>query len=351
MKICNIQDIKEEVVLARDIITDDYQILLSKDTILKVEYIDRLIEMNIKEVYIKEDKNVEIVKMVLMKEELEQSFKSSIQTILEKHIYQNSEELSLIGKTADHIISSILQEEEVIEKVYDIKERNADIYDHSINLCSLATLTALKLGLSNEIVHDIGVACLLHDLGLRYVTIHYENQNIDQLQDFEYAEYKKHPVYGYTALSKESWISEKSKNMILMHHEHIDGSGYPLKSTDIPFEVKIITVCDVFDEMICGVGHERSKVHEAIEYLKVFKGKKYDESVVNIFLSFTAVYPVGTKIITSNGDFGVIMKQNKGFSDRPIIKIIKDKDGKQIGKDYIIDLLKENSVFIKEVVN
>ena len=88
--------------------------------------------------------------------------------------------------TADGIISKILEEDDVIERIYDIKERSSDIYEHSISLCSLATLTALKLNLSKERVHDIAIGSLLHDLGLRYMTISYQNQNIDSLSPVSY---------------------------------------------------------------------------------------------------------------------------------------------------------------------
>ena len=57
-------------------------------------------------------------------------------------------------------------------------------------------MVALKLGLDKERVHDIGVGCLLHDLGLRYMMIEYEDQDIESLSSKELVEYKKHPVYA-----------------------------------------------------------------------------------------------------------------------------------------------------------
>ena len=89
------------------------------------------------------------------------------------------------------------------------------------------------------------------------------------LNQKELIEYKKHPVYGYTALKNENWISKKSKEMILCHHERIDGSGYPLHATNISIDTKIINVCDTFDEYICGIGRRKMKIHEAVEYMKV----------------------------------------------------------------------------------
>lgn len=351
MKIYKIEDITNEEVLAKDVLTDDYQILLARGTVLKREYIDKLLELDIREVYVNEVVQIDATKMVLLKEEMEKFFKNKIQSILEKHIYQNNEELAILSKVADKIILNILDEEKVLEKVYDIKERNADIYEHCISLCTLSILTSLKMGLEIDVVHDIGVACLLHDLGLRYLVINYKDQNLQELSDYEYSEYKKHPIYAYSVLKDETWISDRCKNIVLMHHEHLDGSGYPLRVKEIPIEVKIVCVCDVFDEMICGIGCIRTKVYEAIEYLKIYKGLFYDTSVIDIFLQFTAVYPVGTKVITNSGFVGIVVKQNREFSERPVLRMIVDKNGNSIEEEQIIDLLKQHSVFIQEVIN
>ena len=259
MRLCRVDDLTGTEILAKDAMAQGYKILLSAGTPLKPEYIEKLKELNVRNVYIK-DETPDTKEVVILKEEVEESFRSKVKNILEKHTYSHNENLMELCQTADYIITNILQEEEVVEKIYDIKERNSDIYEHSINLCSLATIVALKMGLPQETVHDIGVSSLLHELGLRYLAIPYENQNLDELTEMECAEYKKHPIYGYSTLRDENWISEASKNMILYHHERLDGSGYPLKTTDISQECRIIEICDAFDEMICGIGCERMKV-------------------------------------------------------------------------------------------
>ena len=347
MRLCKVEDLIGTEILAKDAMTLEYKILLSAGTPLKPEYIEKLKELNVREVYIKESAP-DTKEVVILKEEVEESFRSKVKSILEKHTYSHNENLMELCQTADTIITNILEEEEVVEKIYDIKERSSDIYEHSINLCGLATIVALKMGVPQEMVHDIGVSCLLHDLGLRYLQVSYENQNLDKLSELEYVEYKKHPVYGYSALRDENWISETSKNMILYHHERIDGTGYPLKATDIPLECRIIQVCDVFDEMICGIGCKRVKVYEAIEYLKNFKNIKFDGRIVDIFLEFTAVYPAGTYIQTNEGEIGIVLRQNKQFPGRPVIRVIQDKNGKTV--DIIKDLLEVNNIYIKEVI-
>ena len=210
--------------------------------------------------------------------------------------------------------------------------------------------TAIKLGLSSKSVHDIGVACLLHDIGLRYQTFDYSDRELEELPAYEISEFKKHPIYGYTAVKEEDWLTEASKDIILLHHERLNGSGYPLKSRNTSQECRIVSVCDAFDEMICGIGCKRIKVHEAVEYLKIYKGIKFDAKVVDVFLNFTAVYPVGTHVLTSEGEIGVVVGQNRDFQDRPILRIIRDKDGGKIKREVIKDLVKVKNLFIEKVV-
>lgn len=351
MKLVKIENLKGGEILARPIITSDYKILLSEETALRPEYIEKIKELDISEVYIKDKNQVHMEEVVLLKSEIEESFKQKVKSILERHTYYNSGELSALCETADGIINNILDEDEVVERIYDIKERSADIYEHSINLCSLATITALKLKIAKDRVHDIGVGCLIHDLGLRYLTIPYEDQDISTLSKYELNEYMKHPVYGYSAVKDESWLSNTAKNIVLYHHEKLDGSGYPLHAKEIPYEVGIVSVCDVFDEMICGIGCQRVKVYEAVEYLKTFRSVYYYPEIVDALLEFTAVYPAGSMVQLSDGSMGKVVRQNQDFPDRPVILLAKDSKGNLIPRGREIDLVKVNNLFIeKELV-
>lgn len=348
MKRCKVDDLTGTEILAKDVITPEYQVLLSVGTPLKQEYIDKLRELDIKEVYIKSDEP-HTKTVVILREEVEESFKSKVRSILEKHTYSHNEKLEELCQMADHIITNILEEHKVVEQIYDIKERGSDIYEHSINICSLATIVALRMELPQKTVHDIGVSCLLHDLGLRYMTIDYADRDPEEMSESEYAEYKKHPIYGYSALRGENWISNESKNMILYHHERIDGSGYPLKATDISKECRIVQICDAFDEMICGIGCKSVKIHKAVEYLQKYKDVKFDGRIVNIFLEFIAVYPAGSRVRTSEGEVGVVLYQNGEFPDRPMLRIIKDKDGTNV--DRVMDLAEIDNISIEMVLD
>ena len=107
-------------------------------------------------------------------------------------------------------------------------------------------------------------------------------------------------------------------------------------------------VCDAFDEMICGIAQRRSKVYEAVEYLKSFKNVKYNGKIVDAFLSFIAVYPAGSHVLTSDGEEAIVVSQNKDFQDRPVIRIIRDKNGQKLKEEKILDLVKVLNVYIEK---
>lgn len=337
-------------VLARDIINGDYQVILPKGAIIRRNYIRKLSELGVTEVYVKTE-DPAVGEMAILKDETEEAIRRTVKDILERHTYHNNQELAELGDAADDIIDTILEEKQVVNKVFDIKERSADIYEHSISICSTAILTALKLGTEREKIHDIGVGCLLHDIGLRYMAIDYNNQDLGTLNKQEQAEYKKHPIYGYSSLKDETWISELTKAIILYHHERMDGSGFPLHTKDIPFECRIVNVCDKFDEMICGIGCKRVKVYEAVEYIKSFKNLLFDGKIVDVFLGFTAVYPVGTYVLTNEGELAVVVSQNRDFAERPVIKILKDGEGHDVEGTVIKDLVKIHNIFIEKALD
>ena len=124
----------------------------------------------------------------------------------------------------------------------------------------LSIAVARKLKLSEEVIKTIALGCLLHDLGLRYITVPYINYAPEKSTVTEAFEFKKHSILAYTALEREQWLNEISKKMILSHHEKKNGSGFPLRQKTKEVECNILQVCDVFDCMVSGMECKRSSV-------------------------------------------------------------------------------------------
>ena len=68
-------------------------------------------------------------------------------------------------------------------------------------------------------------------------------------------------------------------------------------------------------------------------------------------MDFTAVYPSGSKVYTNEQETAIVIRQNKGFPERPVLQIVMDKTGKTVEENIIKDLLEYNNVFIESVLN
>ena len=90
--------------------------------------------------------------------------------------------------------------------------------------------------------------------------------------------------------------------------------------------------------------------HEAVEYLMGGAGTLFSLKVVEAFVRHVAIYPVGVMVRLNTGEKGVIAKINKPLLARPVIKIIYDKDGNLLEKPKVIDLSKEFTLSIVEVL-
>jgi len=350
MRLINIDQITGNEILAKSILTPDYNELLSEGTLMKRSYVPRLAEIGVKEIFIK-DNELDAQTRLILKEDVNKKCRQKVQDIISKHMYNSKQDMTEIAEAAESIIVNISNDGNVLKQIYDIKERSADLYEHCTSTCTIAILVGLKLNLSNDQIRELGIGCLLHDLGLRYVTMDYVDKDMGDASLRDKDEYYKHPIYGYTAVQYEEWLSKTSKEIILMHHETIDGEGYPLHTKDAMITTRIASACDYFDESICGIGRERKKVYEAVEYLKAYRGVKFDSSVIDALLDFIAVYPSGNKVRISTGEIAVVIRQNKGFPERPVLQLIADRRGRMVEGVLVRDLLEYTNIFIEEVLN
>lgn len=350
MRSVKVSELKGGEYLARSVETKEGKMLLYGGTCVRTAQINQLVENGVKEVQIFEENIKQKKTKELIRQEIHNDCKSKIKNILNNYVCREDESLQEITETANEIIEEIFEREELAEKVFDIKERNADIYDHSTTVSALSVITAIKMNVDRTLVYSIGVGSLLHDMGLKYTSVEYNNVDIQNFTPENLFEFKKHTIYGFSSVEKEKWMSSSSKKIILFHHERINGTGYPLKQKNPPIEVKIVSVCDAFDDKICGIGCERVHVSEAIDYLSKYKDIYFDGKVVDVFMEFVAKYPVGTKVITNIGDMAVVIEQNDHFTDRPVIRLISDKDGNAYSSEVLLNLAEKRSISIEKVV-
>ena len=174
-----------------------------------------------------------------------------------------------------------------------------------------------------------------------------------KLTEEEFLEIKNHPIYGKEILVKNMYISDVVIDAVEQHHEKIDGSGYPygLKGNQISKFGKVVCICDVYD----AVSNDRSyrkkfSPNEAYELILGGSGSMFDEKIVMKFKETFAIYPLGSCVRLSNEVEGYVVRQNKGFPDRPVIRVLYDSETREPVQFYEIDLLEHLDIVIESIV-
>jgi putative nucleotidyltransferase with HDIG domain len=199
---------------------------------------------------------------------------NNIRIIAEDNMYQQKvyEKPSNRRKTVDAVLGTLFEKDTLSEQ-------------HSRNVANYSKKLAQAAGLNQSMINQTETAALLHDVGKIIIdTAILTSPNRLSLE--EYNEIKKHPEIGYRILNNVPEL-QKIAEIILCHHERIDGKGYPryLKGDKIPYISKIISICDAYDAMV-NKRYYRSPIgkNEAFAELKRNAGTQFDSELVDIFI-------------------------------------------------------------------
>ena len=165
-----------------------------------------------------------------------------------------------------------------------IAKRDSDTGDHNYRVTYYSIKIAQKLNLSNEQIRSLIKGAFLHDIGKIAI-----NDAIllkpAKLTDDEFEIMKTHTIKGVEIVQNNPWL-EDAKEVILYHHEKVDGSGYPngLKADDIPYNARIFAVADVFDALTSKRPYKKPfSLEQSLNIIKKDTRTHFDKDVVKAF--------------------------------------------------------------------
>lgn len=199
-------------------------------------------------------------------------------------------------------------------------------YKHSVNVAVLSVLTGIGIGLKKPMLKELAAAGLLHDIGK--VNIPLETlEKAGPLTEEEYELIKKHSEFGYEKIKDDITISSKTKMGVFMHHENVDGTGYPmgLRGDQIYMFAKIIHIADVYDAITSERTYKKAQSpNEAVEFLMKNAGNMFQPEYVKAFITYIPVYPKGRNVILSDGNVAVIVENRQHNTLYPVIRLLSD---------------------------
>jgi diguanylate cyclase (GGDEF)-like protein/putative nucleotidyltransferase with HDIG domain len=167
-----------------------------------------------------------------------------------------------------------------------IEAKDGSTAGHLQRVKLYATRLGEQLGCSEEEIRTLKLAAVLHDVGKVGVP-DYILKKPSRLTEHEFDEISHHVAIGAEIVSAMQF-PEPVEQIVLSHHEHWDGSGYPrrLFGPEIPRLARILTVVDCFDALISERPYRRAlSIEEAVELMGEQRGKIFDPSILDTFLT------------------------------------------------------------------
>ncbi|MDD4504474.1 MAG: HD-GYP domain-containing protein [Clostridiaceae bacterium] len=359
MKVMNLPAgiLKPGMTIHEDIFNSLGVLILNKDTILDQWQIEKIHTNNVDKVRIKLTENDGLY-AAEEEDEIKSIYDSKkIINFREKYAAKVDEVTHIIkeigrGAAVDvqsvcqisrHIIKEFSTVSDVINYLHLARPLDDYTYSHSLNVSLMSIIIAKWLKLSKEETDEIATSGLLHDIGKTRIS---EKLLLKpgKLTVEEFDEIKKHTVLGYMMMDNIKDATINMKYSVLMHHEKIDGSGYPIGVYDdkIPLFPKIIAIADIYDAMTSNRSYRnRMCPFEVIKNFEMQTFGKLDTRVLTVFLKNIANSYINDFVELNTGEICEIVFINSNRIWQPIVRF---------GSEFI-DLSRDNdNRFIKAIV-
>ena len=156
---------------------------------------------------------------------------------------------------------------------------------HSERVARISVAIGRRMNLPADELEELRISALLHDIGKIAVDDSILKKP-SALTDAEFEIMKTHPMRGYKIMSQIPAMEPYLPGMY-MHHEMVNGQGYPQGLTDkeIPLQAKIVSVADTFDAMTIDRPYSKGmELQPALERLRSFVGTRYQSDVVEALI-------------------------------------------------------------------
>jgi putative nucleotidyltransferase with HDIG domain len=182
---------------------------------------------------------------------------------------------------------------------------------HAMNVAVISLLMGRTFGMSESEMLDLGVGAMLHDIGKLALPDRLRHRD-DHFTQAENAQYMEHVPHGVN-MARRMGLTPGAALIIGQHHEHADGSGFPLRinSDRMSPGSRIVALVNRYDNL-CNP-HVASKAltpHEALSLLFAQGKTKFDTAILGAFIKMMGVYPPGSTVQLTDDRYALVMSVN-----------------------------------------
>jgi len=246
----------------------------------------------------------------------------------------------IVSAMAEELTDSLDKNSSALACLTRIRAKDTYLLEHSVNVGILLGLFARSMKVERKIVAELVTGGLLHDIGKIIVPDEVLNKP-GKLESEEWVEMQRHVTYGEQVLDVTEGLSDLSRSICALHHERLDGSGYPRKlaAENISQYGRMAAVVDVYDAITADrVYHQGMSPNEALKKLIEWSVFHLDKDLVYGFIRCVSIYPVGTLVELDNGRAGVVIEINAAEPKKPLLRVFYDMKAKCKTPPYLQDL-------------
>jgi len=268
--------------------------------------------------------------------------KDLIRKVLSETFEGKAIEVAPFEALADTMIESVMLDADALKCMSALRSKDAYLLEHSVNVAFLLVTFGKYLKLDRVMLREMAVGGILHDIG----KIKVDNKVLHKpgkLTPEEFEHMKLHQVYALEIMNETTGLSQISKDICLMHHEKLDGRGYPrgLKGDEIPRHGRMSCIVDIFDALTATRCYkEAMSPAAAFKILLSLTPFHLDQELVYEFIRCIGVYPVGSLVELSDGRVGIVWASKDRDALHPIVKCFYSLKVKRYTDVAMVDLLK-----------
>jgi putative nucleotidyltransferase with HDIG domain len=245
------------------------------------------------------------------------------------------------------IADSVYRNPGALVSLARLKTQDDYTYMHSVATCALMVALGRELALSDADCRVAGMAGLLHDLGKALMPLEVLNKP-GKLTEQEFAIMRAHPVRGHEMLSEARAVGPEVLDVVLHHHERMDGTGYPhrLPGEQITQLSRMGAVCDVYDAITSNRPYKAGwDPAESIARMASWKGH-FDPAVFQAFVRSLGIYPTGSLVKLQSERLAVVVEQNPAALVSPTVKVFFSIRSQMPMAPQLLDLARSNDKIV-----
>jgi HD-GYP domain-containing protein (c-di-GMP phosphodiesterase class II) len=249
-------------------------------------------------------------------------------------------DVHLVESIVDSMVQSIFRNRDAMSWLARLKSKDDYLYNHSLAVSVWALAFGRHLGLDKDTLRSIGMGAMVLDIGKTQLPLTLLRK-ASKPSESEWIELHGHVELGTAILDQDKTATPCMKTMVAMHHERLDGSGYPhgLKGDSIPLAGRIAGIVDCYDAMISDRVYAKGlSTYDAVRELKRLGKSWFQPELVELFIQAVGVFPTGTLIELNTGEVGVVIAQNRFRRLRPQVMLVLDAQKKMRPEFSLIDL-------------